>query len=126
MERNSKIARKRRHIRVRKRVSGTATRPRLCVYRSLKHIYAQIVDDEEHKTFEEHKTLVAVSTLSKELASKVKYGGNVSSAKEVGVLLAKKAKEAGINRVVFDRGGYLFHGRVKELAQSAREGGLEF
>ncbi len=120
MAKELQSARKRRHRRVRKKLSGSAERPRLCVYRSLQHIYAQLVDDEKSNT------LVAVSTLSKELSSKVKYGGNVEAAKLVGELLAKKAQEAGITRVVFDRGGNLYHGRVKELAQAAREGGLKF
>jgi len=115
---NSNEARLRRHARVRKKVFGTAERPRLNVYRSLKHIYAQIIDDEAGKT------LVAASSLDKELRNM--YGGNKEAAREVGKLVAKKALEKGIKKVVFDRGGYLYHGRVKELADGAREGGLDF
>ena len=111
-------ARQRRHRRVRRKISGTAERPRLCVFRSLKHIYAQIIDDEKGVT------LVAASTLSPEIRGS--YGGNVAAAKRVGALIASKALEAGIRRVVFDRGGYAYHGRVKALAEAAREGGLEF
>ncbi len=109
-----------RHDRVRKKVFGTPDKPRLNVYRSLNHIYAQIVDDEAGKT------LVAASTLDKELKAQVKSGGNVDAAKAVGELVAKRAQEKGIKAVVFDRGGYIFHGRVKSLADAARAGGLEF
>ncbi|MGE4282935.1 MAG: 50S ribosomal protein L18 [Clostridia bacterium] len=116
---NSNVARLRRHVRVRKNVLGTAQRPRLNVYRSLKNIYAQIIDDVTGKT------LVAASTLDETL-NDVAYGGNKTAAKEVGKLIAKKAVEQGIKQVVFDRGGYLYHGRVAELAEGAREGGLEF
>ncbi|MBZ4645217.1 MAG: large subunit ribosomal protein [Petroclostridium sp.] len=116
---NSNIARLRRHERVRKRVFGTAERPRLNVYRSLKNIYAQIIDDEAGTT------LVAASTLDEALKD-LPYGGNKEAAREVGKLVAKKALEKGITKVVFDRGGYLYHGRVAELAEGAREGGLEF
>lgn len=107
-----------RHERVRKTVSGTPERPRLNVYRSLKNMYAQIIDDVNGKT------LVSASTLDKELSSN--YGGNKDAAREVGKLVAKRALEAGIKAVVFDRGGYIYHGRVMELAEGAREGGLEF
>ncbi len=107
-----------RHERVRKTVSGTPERPRLNVYRSLKNMYAQIIDDVNGKT------LVSASTLDKEL--NVSYGGNADAAKEVGKLVAKRALEAGIKSVVFDRGGYIYHGRVMQLAEGAREGGLEF
>ena len=107
-----------RHERVRKSVSGTPERPRLNVYRSLKNMYAQIIDDVSGRT------LVSASTLDKELSGS--YGGNAEAAKEVGKLVAKRALEAGIKAVVFDRGGYIYHGRVKELAEGAREGGLEF
>jgi large subunit ribosomal protein L18 len=116
---NSNKARLKRHRRVRKNVFGTAERPRLNVYRSLKNIYAQIIDDEAGKT------LVATSTLDEALKD-LTYGGNKEAAREVGKLIAKKALEQGIKKVVFDRGGYLYHGRVAELAEGAREGGLEF
>jgi large subunit ribosomal protein L18 len=97
-------------------MEGTAVRPRLNVYRSLNHIYAQLIDDAKGET------LLSASTL----ASKVKAGGNVAAAKEVGKLVAERAIEKGIKRVVFDRGGYLYHGRIKALADAAREAGLEF
>lgn len=113
-------ARKRRHLRVRRRVFGTKERPRLSVYRSLNHMYAQIIDDVEGHT------LVQASTLDPELRSKLEKTGNVAAAKEVGRLLAARAKEAGISQVVFDRGGNLYHGRVAALAEGAREGGLIF
>lgn len=115
---SSNVSRLRRHKRVRKTVSGTSSRPRLCVYRSLKNIYAQIIDDENGAT------LVAASTLETEL--KEVYGGNKEAAKKVGELIAKKALEKGIDTVVFDRGGYIYHGRVQELAEGAREAGLKF
>ena len=115
-----KKARKRRHLRVRRRVFGTPERPRLSVYRSLKHMYAQIINDVEGHT------LVHASTLDPELRSKLKQTGNVEAAREVGRLLAARAKEAGITKVVFDRGGNLYHGRVAALAEGAREGGLDF
>lgn len=115
---NSEEARRARHARVRKKVSGTTEIPRLCVYRSLKNIYAQIIDDTTGKT------LVSASTLDAEL--KANYGGNKEAAKAVGALIAKKALEANIKAVVFDRGGYVYHGRVAEVAAGAREGGLEF
>mgnify|MGYP000032989552 CR=1 FL=1 len=112
-----KMERARRHLRVRRKISGTQDRPRLCAYRSNKNIYVQIIDDVAGKT------LVSASTLDKEV--KTKYA-NKEAAKEVGTLIAKKAKEAGITKVVFDRGGYLYHGRVKALADAARSNGLEF
>lgn len=112
--------RQRKHERVRKKISGTPERPRLNVFRSLKHIYAQIIDDTTGTT------LVAASTMEQSLKDKVTYGGNKQAAREVGKLVAQKALEKGIKKVVFDRGGYLYHGRVKELAEGAREGGLEF
>jgi large subunit ribosomal protein L18 len=114
---NRKLERTRRHIRVRTKISGTPERPRLCVYRSNTNIYAQIIDDVAGKT------LVAVSTLDKDV--KTKYS-NKEAAKEVGTLIAKKAIEKNIKTVVFDRGGYIYHGIIKELAEAAREGGLEF
>lgn len=115
---NSNVSRLARHARVRKKVSGTASLPRLCVFRSLKNIYAQIIDDEAGKT------LVSASTLDAEL--KESYGGNKDAAKAVGQMVAKRAAEKGITQVVFDRGGYVYHGRVAELAEGAREGGLKF
>ena len=115
---NSEEARRARHARVRKKISGTTEIPRLCVYRSLKNIYVQIIDDTTGKT------LVSASTLDAEL--KANYGGNKEAAKAVGALIAKKALEANIKAVVFDRGGYIYHGRVAALAEGAREGGLEF
>lgn len=110
----------RKHIRVRKKVHGTAARPRLNIYRSLSHMYAQIIDDDAGNT------LVAASTLDKAIKDKIAFGGNVEAAKEVGKLIAEKAIAAGITEVVFDRGGYLYHGRVQELADAAREAGLKF
>ena len=112
-----KMERTRRHIRVRRKISGTAQRPRLCVYRSNSNIYAQIIDDVAGNT------LVQASTLDKEI--KTKYS-NKAAAKEVGTLIAKRAAEKNIETVVFDRGGYIYHGVVKELAEAAREGGLKF
>jgi len=107
-----------RHRRVRAKISGTPERPRLNVFRSLKHIYAQIIDDEAGHT------LAAASSLDPSLRDK--DGGNIAGAKLVGALIAARAVERGIRRVVFDRGGYKYHGRVKALADAAREGGLEF
>lgn len=114
---NRKFERTRRHIRVRRKISGTTERPRLCVYRSNTNIYAQVIDDVAGKT------LVSASTLDKEVKTKK---ANKEAAKEVGSLIAKRAKAAKISNVVFDRGGYIYHGVVKELAEAAREGGLEF
>jgi len=110
----------RKHARVRKKITGTPERPRLNVFRSLNHIYAQIIDDRAGST------LVAASSLDEALRAELKSGGNKEAAKAVGLLLAKKALDKGIKSVVFDRGGYLYHGRVKELAEAAREGGLDF
>ena len=115
---NKEEARQARHARVRKKISGTPETPRLCVYRSLKNIYAQIIDDTTGKT------LVSASTLDADL--KANYGGNKEAARAVGKLVAEKAIAAGIKDVVFDRGGYIYHGRVMELAEGAREGGLNF
>ncbi|NLO89558.1 MAG: 50S ribosomal protein L18 [Clostridia bacterium] len=112
-------ARIKRHKRLRKKIIGTQERPRLCVYRSLKHIYAQIIDDIEGKT------LVAASTLDPALRGTIK-GNNKEAAKKVGELIAQKALDKGIKQVVFDRGGYKYHGRVAALAEGAREKGLEF
>lgn len=119
-ERDKQLARQRRHKRVRKKVFGTAVRPRLDVFRSLQNIYAQLVDDEGGRT------ILAISSLSPEVREKVKYGGNAEAAKLVGKALAEKCQEKKISQVVFDRGGYLYHGRVKALAEGAREGGLKF
>lgn len=113
-------ARRVRHRRVRKHVMGVPERPRLNVYRSLRHIYAQVVDDTAGHT------LVAASTLDAELLSELEGKSPVDQAGLVGKLVAKRAQEAGITQIVFDRGGYRYHGRVKALAQGAREGGLEF
>ena len=107
----------RRHKRVRGKIFGTAQKPRLCVFRSLKNIYAQVIDDESGKT------LASASSLDKEFNQ---YGGNKEAAKLVGQAVAKAALEKGITEVVFDRGGYIFHGRVQELADGAREAGLKF
>lgn len=112
------VVRKRRHNRVRKHVFGTAERPRLNVYRSNKHIYAQLIDDKNGVT------LVSASTVDNDL--NVESTGNIEAAKQVGELVAKRAKEKGFQSVVFDRGGYLYHGRVKALADAARDAGLEF
>jgi large subunit ribosomal protein L18 len=115
-------ARMRRHIRLRKKISGTSERPRLSVFRSLHHIYAQVIDDTKGNT------LLTVSTVDPELKKSLggKSGGNVEAAKLVGTTIAKKAIEKGIKQVVFDRGGQIYHGRVAALASAAREGGLEF
>lgn len=109
-----------RHKRVRKKVSGTTTRPRLCVFRSAKNIYAQIIDDTNRVT------LVSASSLDADVKGAVNYSGNKEAAKKVGEAVAKKAIEKGITEVVFDRGGYIYHGRVQELAEGAREAGLKF
>ncbi len=108
--------RKRIHTRIREKLAGTSERPRLNVYRSLNHIYAQVIDDQNGVT------LVSASSM----ALKLKTGGNVAAAKEIGKAVAERAVAKGIKRVVFDRGGYLYHGRVKALADAAREAGLEF
>ena len=113
-------ARKRRHQRVRERVIGTSQRPRFNVFRSLRHIYAQVIDDSRGHT------LAAASTLDPELKDKVKGLAKTEQAKLVGGLLAQRALERGVKKVAFDRGGYQYHGRVKSLAEAAREGGLEF
>ena len=108
--------RKRIHARIREKLAGTAERPRLNVYRSLNHIYAQVIDDQKGET------IVSASTL----AMKAKTGGNVAAATEIGKTIAERAKEKGVRKVVFDRGGFLYHGRIKALADAAREAGLEF
>ena len=109
-----------RHKRVRRKVFGTPQRPRLCVFRSSNNIYAQIIDDTNRVT------LVAASSLEADVKGAVNHTGNKEAAKLVGQLVAKKAVEKGITEVVFDRGGYLYHGRIKELAEAAREAGLKF
>jgi len=113
-------SRERRHRRVRKKVTGTSERPRLNVYRSLSNIYAQVIDD-----YRGH-TLVSASTLDSEIKEELSRGSNVDAARRVGEVLARRAKEKGIERVVFDRGGFKYHGRIKALADGAREGGLDF
>jgi large subunit ribosomal protein L18 len=115
-----RLARLRRHARVRKRVQGTAEQPRLCVFRSLKHIYAQIIDDTQGHT------LVAASTLDADVRAALNGEDKAGQAAMVGKALAERASEAGIQKVVFDRGGYQYHGRVEALAKAAREGGLKF
>ena len=112
--------RKKRHLRVRTKIIGTSERPRLNVFRSANHIYAQIIDDSNHHT------LVSASTLDGEFKAEGSYGGNKEAAKIIGRLVAERAKRAGISTVVFDRGGFIYHGRIKELAEAAREAGLEF
>jgi len=114
---DSNKARLHRHTRVRGKISGTAERPRLAVYRSLNNIYAQLIDDVNGVT------LAAASTLDKDFDG---YGGNKEAAKKVGLAIAKKAADKQITEVVFDRGGYIYHGRVMQLAEGAREGGLKF
>jgi large subunit ribosomal protein L18 len=109
--------RERIHTRIRKKLKGTSERPRLAIFRSVAHIYAQVIDDSKGAT------LAAASSTEKDAG---KTGGNVAAAKEIGRRVARRAKEKGIDKVVFDRGGYLYHGRVKALADAAREAGLEF
>jgi large subunit ribosomal protein L18 len=112
--------RRRKHVRVRKKIRGTPERPRLSVFRSLKNIYAQVIDDTTGNT------LVSASSLDEAVKSKFAYGGNKEADREVGRLVGQRALEKGIKQVVFDRSGYLYHGRVLELAEGAREAGLEF
>ncbi|QJW45015.1 50S ribosomal protein L18 [bacterium BFN5] len=117
---NKNAARQKRHLRVRKNIIGTAEKPRLNVFRSLSHIYAQIINDKTGAT------LVSASTMDKEVSQALNYGGNIEAAKLVGAAVAKRALEQGIKQVVFDRGGYIYHGRIAALAEAAREAGLEF
>ena len=117
---NRQLERARRHARVRKNLFGTPERPRLCVYRSNKNISAQVIDDVNGVT------LVSASSLDKELKGEIGYGGNKEAAKKVGEALAKRALAKGIEEVSFDRGGFLYHGRVAQLAEGAREAGLKF
>jgi large subunit ribosomal protein L18 len=111
---------KKKHLRIRNKIAGTQARPRLNVYKSTKHIYAQVIDDVSGTT------IVSASTLDGALKDKLKSGGNIEAAKAVGKLVAERAVEKGTKEVVFDRGGYLYHGRIKELADTARANGLEF
>ncbi|TBL69203.1 50S ribosomal protein L18 [Paenibacillus thalictri] len=113
-------ARLKRHLRVRKKIQGTVERPRLNIFRSSKHMYAQLIDDVAGVT------IASASTQDKDLKASIGNGGNVESARQVGALIAQRAKEKGIDKIVFDRGGYLYHGRVQALADAAREAGLEF
>lgn len=119
LQRERNVIRQRVHSRIRAKMSGTAERPRLNVYRSLNHIYAQLIDDESGVT------LASASTMTKKGDGK-RTGGNVAAAKDVGKAIAERAHEKGVKKVVFDRGGYLYHGRIKALADAAREAGLEF
>jgi large subunit ribosomal protein L18 len=116
----SKAAWAKRKVRVRRKVRGSGERPRLCVYRSLNHIYAQVIDDDTGNT------LAAASSLPQDLAEHEGHRGNVDTAKKVGAAVAAKAQAKGIKQVVFDRNGFLYHGRVKALAEAAREAGLDF
>ena len=116
----SRVARKRRHVRVRAKVEGTASRPRLCVFRSLNHIYAQVIDDSQGHT------LTSASTLDPEIKDEVAGKVKTAKAELVGSLVAKRVLTKGIDQVVFDRGGYKYHGRVKALAEAARQTGLKF
>ncbi|MGD9015243.1 MAG: 50S ribosomal protein L18 [Candidatus Omnitrophota bacterium] len=109
-----------RHTRIRKRIKSIPERPRLCVHRSLKNLYVQVIDDQKANT------LFAFSTLHKEIKVKSSYGGNLNAAKNLGEVLAGKLKEKGINQIVFDKGGYLFHGRIKTFAEALKKGGIVF
>jgi large subunit ribosomal protein L18 len=120
MKETRSAARNRRHVRVRKKIFGTSQAPRLSVFRSLKHIYAQIIDDESGRT------LISASTLDPDIREQVAELNKTEQAKLVGKRLAEKALSNGVTRVVFDRGGYKYHGRVKALADASREGGLQF
>lgn len=111
---------RKRHYRLRNKLSGTAERPRLAIFRSTKHIYAQVIDDVASAT------LASASSVDKDIRDRFKHGGNIDAAKAVGELVAKRAKDSGVENVVFDRGGNLYHGRVAALAEAAREGGLAF
>ena len=112
--------RRRIHLRMRKKIQGTAERPRLCVHRSSRHIRAQVIDDLSGRT------IVSASSLDAEVRAKIKGGGNIAASKVVGKIVADRAREKGVEKVVFDRGGYQYHGRVQALAESAREAGLKF
>jgi len=112
--------RQRIHLRMRKRMAGTSERPRLCVHRSTKHIRAQVIDDNTART------IVSASSLDKEVRKLIKGGGNIAASKIVGKMIAERARAKGVEKVVFDRGGYQYHGRVQALAEAAREAGLKF
>jgi len=112
--------RQRIHLRMRKKIAGTTERPRLCVHRSTKHIRAQVIDDATGRT------LVSASSLDKEVRAQIKGGGNIAASKVVGKVVAERARAKGVENVVFDRGGYQYHGRVQALAEAAREAGLKF
>jgi large subunit ribosomal protein L18 len=121
MDRRKKVeARSRRKKRIRKKISGVEAKPRLCVYKSLKEIYVQLIDDSSNKV------ITGASSLTKDVKAELKYGGNVEAAKKVGLQIGKKAKEIGIEHVVFDRNGFKYHGRIAALADGAREAGLIF
>jgi len=120
IKKNRKAATTKRHSRLRVKLSGTTERPRLCVHRTTKHIYAQIIDDIKGVT------IVAASSTEEVLKKDFSHGGNLESAKAVGKLVAEKAKKAGVEEVVFDRGGFIYHGRIAALADAAREAGLAF
>ena len=112
--------RQRIHVRTRKKIAGTSERPRLCVHRSTRHIRAQVIDDNIART------LVSASSLDKEVRKLIKGGGNIAASKVVGKMIAERARAKGVEKVVFDRGGYQYHGRVQALAEAAREAGLKF
>ena len=112
--------RRRIHVRMRRALAGTSERPRLCVHRSVKHIRAQVIDDQTAQT------ICSASSLDKDVRKQIKGGGNIAASKLVGKVIAERAKEKGIEKVVFDRGGYQYHGRVQALAEAAREAGLKF
>lgn len=120
MKRKNISSREIRHKRIRKKIQGTELKPRLSIYRSFKNLFVQLVDDQKRST------LLAVSTLDKDFKEKVKYGGNVKAAVLLGEIVASKAKDKNIEAIVFDRSGYLYHGRVKALAGALRKGGLKF
>jgi large subunit ribosomal protein L18 len=117
---SSEAHRRRIHTRMRKTISGTAERPRLCVHRSSKHIRAQVVDDQTGRT------IAAASSLDKDVKKTLKGGGNIAASKVIGKAIAERARAKGVEKVVFDRGGYQYHGRVQALAEAAREAGLKF
>ncbi len=120
MPNKKELVRKKRHVRIRQRVQGTAERPRLVIRRSLCNLYAQVIDDTANKT------LFALSTTDKDVKAKIPTGGNIKAAELMGQVFAIRAKEKGISQIVFDRAGYLYHGRVKSFADALRKGGLEF
>ena len=120
MKNKKRESRYKRHKRIRKKVYGTSERPRFNIFKSLDHIYAQVIDDSSNIT------IVSASSIDKELKGKLGTGGNINAAKKIGEMVAQKALNKGIKKVVFDRGGYIYHGRGKALAEAAREAGLEF